>query len=153
ARTILAPTGCELIPQPTVPPRRSVGGLLRFWPKPPATAAPAPRARAAPKPAPALGLGGYAPGDPVRVRGPPDVPAAAPSPDALPGKANQYLMRYCRRLFCGSAATRARVPAEIRDRLVTVGCPLRREFADLPALDEAAGRLGLDPRLNTLVVT
>src|SRR5437660_2331836 len=30
-RTILEPTGFEFVPQPIVPPVRTVGGLLKFW--------------------------------------------------------------------------------------------------------------------------
>src|SRR5687767_1890483 len=30
-KTILEPTGFEFIPQPIVPPLRTIGGLLKFW--------------------------------------------------------------------------------------------------------------------------
>lgn len=152
-RTILEPTGYEFIPQPIVPPRRSVGGLLRFWTHWRATADLVKKAIAERKPAAVLGLGGYAAGVAVKLGGKADLPASILNPDVIPGKANQYLMRYCRRVFCGFDASRERVPQEIREKVVTVGCPLRQEFQNLPAHDEAAERLGLDPRLSTLVVT
>lgn len=152
-RTILEPTGYEFIPQPIVPPRRSVGGLLRFWTKWRATADLVKKVVAQRKPAAVLGLGGYAAGVAVKFGGKGDLPVAILNPDVIPGKANQYLTRYCQRIFCGFESTQSHVPQEIRDRFQTVGCPLRREFASLPAREEAAERLGLDSRLNTLVVT
>lgn len=152
-RTILEPTGYEFIPQPIVPPRRSVGGLLRFWTKWRATADLVRRTIGERRPAAVLGLGGYAAGVAVKLGGKAKIPAAILNPDVIPGKANQYLMRYCRAVFCGFEATRQHVPPDIRDRCRTVGCPLRQEFRSLPDSEEAADRLELDSRLNTLVVT
>jgi UDP-N-acetylglucosamine--N-acetylmuramyl-(pentapeptide) pyrophosphoryl-undecaprenol N-acetylglucosamine transferase len=38
-------------------------------------------------------------------------------------------------------------------KLVMTGCPIRTDLQNLPPRDEAAARLGLNPILNTLVIT
>src|SRR5438445_11315935 len=66
-RTILEPTGFEFIPQPIVPPRRSVGGLLKFfrsWRETKDLVKQVLRER---KPTAVLGLGGYAAGVAVKL--------------------------------------------------------------------------------------
>ena len=155
-RAILEPTGFEFRPQPIVPPRRSVGGLLRFWAKWRATNDLVRRVIDERKPAAVLGLGGYAAGVAIKLAGGSKrnaIPAAILNPDVIPGRANLYLMRFCQRVFCGFEATVEHVPAEHRDKCEVVGCPLRGDLLSLPKKEEAAKRLGLDPILNTLVVT
>lgn len=154
-RVVLEPTGFEFITQPIVPPRKSVGGLLRFWQRWRATNDLVRHVLNERKPLAVLGLGGYAAGVAVKLAADKKrkIPAAILNPDVVPGKANLYLMRYCQRVFCGFEATLDHVPANHKDKCRVVGCPLRPEMNDLPDRAEAALRLGLDPRLNTLVVT
>ena len=152
-RVILEPSGFDFAPQPIVPPRRSVGGLLKFWQAWRATTDQVKRTLAERNPVAALGLGGYAAGVAVKQAAQAGVPTAILNPDVIPGKANAYLMRRCRRVFCGFDDTLGHVPEPHRDKCVVVGCPLRPAFASLPDRDAARDRLKLDRRLNTLVVT
>ena len=152
-RAILEPTGFEFIPQPIVPPRKSIGGLLRFWNKWRSTNDLVRGVLLDRAPAGVLGLGGYAAGVAVKEVAKAGLPAAILNPDVIPGKANLYLMRYCRRVFAGFEATLEHVPREHREKCRVVGCPLRTDLSPLPSREEAARRLGLDPILNTLVVT
>ena len=119
-RTILEPTGYEWTPQPIVPPHRSVGGLLKFWREWRATNDLVRGILKDRKPAAVLGLGGYAAGVAVKLGGKRDLPAAILNPDVIPGKANLYLMRFCRTVFCGFDETPAerprRVPRFMRGR-------------------------------------
>ena len=100
-----------------------------------------------------LGLGGYAAGAAVKLAARAGVPAAILNPDVIPGRANRYLMRFVRRVCCGFDATAGHVDDAHRAKLTTTGCPILRAFADRPDRRTAAAALGLDPRLQTLVVT
>src|SRR5882724_4034181 len=93
-RTILEPTGFEFLPQPIVPPVRTVGGLLKFWSAWRATKDMLRKQFRRRKPAAILGLGGYAAGVAVKMASHRRIPAAILNPDVIPGKANQYLLRY-----------------------------------------------------------
>ena len=97
--TILKPTGFEFIAQPIVPPGKSIGGLLRFWTKWRLTNDLVRGVLIDREVAGVLGLGGYAAGVAVKICAKQDLAAAILNPDVIPGKANQYLMRYCRRIF------------------------------------------------------
>src|SRR5690606_2654898 len=99
-----------------------------------------------------LGLGGYAAGVAVKIAGQQGIPTAILNPDVLPGKANQYLMRYAHAVCCQFEQTRQHVPAAHHAKLRVTGCPIRDSIRQLPPRDEAMARLGLDRRLNTLVV-
>ncbi len=152
-RVILEPTGVEYVPQPIVPPRKSVGGILRFWQAWRATNDLVKRLLDERQPAAVLGLGGYAAGVAVKVAGKRGIPAAILNPDVVPGRANLYLMPSCRRVYAGYEATLEHVPAEHRERCLVTGCPLRKNARPPVDRAEAAKRLGLDPRLSTLVIT
>ena len=152
-RTILADTGYEFLAQPIVPPRRSVGGLLRFWRAWRSTHELVQRVLDERRPAAVLGLGGYAAGAAVRAAAKRGVPTAILNPDVVPGRANQFLFAHVREVFCQFEQTRAHVPAEHRSKLYITGCPIRPEITARPARDAAAARLGLSPTLQTLVVT
>jgi UDP-N-acetylglucosamine--N-acetylmuramyl-(pentapeptide) pyrophosphoryl-undecaprenol N-acetylglucosamine transferase len=152
-KVILEPTGFEFIPQPIVPPKRSIGGLLRFFESWRKTKDQVSQILTQRSPAAVIGLGGYAAGVAVKVAAKRGIPTGILNPDVIPGKANQYLMRYARAVFCQFAAAVDHVPAEHRGKLKITGCPIRSVFAKLPARADAAARLELDPLLNTLVVT
>src|SRR5439155_21951453 len=99
-RVILESAGFEFIPQPIVPPVRTVGGLLKFWRSWRETKDLVRKVRRERKPAAVLGLGGYAAGVAVKSAAVHDIPTAILNPDVIPGKANQYLMRYTRFVCC-----------------------------------------------------
>ena len=153
-RVILEPTGFEFIPQPIVPPVRTVGGLLRFWKSWRETKDLVRKTLRDRRPAAVLGLGGYAAGVAVKLAAERGVPAAVLNPDVVPGKANQYLMQFVKRICCQFAKTADYVRSpEHKRKLDVTGCPIRSDIRNLPDRREAASRLGLDPLLNTLVVT
>src|ERR1051326_3828144 len=87
-RLILEPTGFEFVPQPIVPPKKTVGGLLRFWKSWRETKDQVKQTMRRLKPAAILGLGGYAAGVAVKYCAQHKVPAALINPDVIPGKAN-----------------------------------------------------------------
>lgn len=153
-RVILEPTGFDFIPQPIVPPIRTIGGLLKFWKGWRETKDLLRRVLKEHQPSAVLGLGGYAAGVAVKLAALRGIPASVLNPDVIPGKANQYLMRYVQAVFCQFDATAAHVAAEHRVKLRVVGCPIRSDLAH-PTVDreQAAARLGIDPRLQTLVIT
>ena len=152
-RVILQAAGFEFVPQPIVPPARSVGGLLKFWKSWRETKDLVRQRLREDKPAAVLGLGGYAAGVAVKTAALRKIPTAIINPDVIPGKANQYLMRYTRRVCCQFEQTRRlcqpRVSPEARDHRMPD--PNRHSCASARA--EAAPRLGLDPKLNTLAIT
>src|SRR3954463_17776 len=152
-RVILEPTGFEFIPQPIVPPIRTVGGLLRFWKSWRETKDLVKKTLRERRPAAVLGLGGYAAGVAVKLAAQKGVPAAVLNPDVVPGKANQYLMQYVRRVCCQFEQTREHVAPAHRDKLLVTGCPIRADLRTPPPREQAIARLGLDPLLRTLVVT
>lgn len=152
-RTILESTGYEFAVQPIVPPRRSMGGLLRFWRAWRQTQDLVRQLIKDRQPAGVLGLGGYAAGVAVRSAAKRNIATAVLNPDVIPGKANQFLFQHVQKVFCQFAATRERVPPAQRDKLVITGCPIRADITTPPPRDEAMRRLGLDPLLQTLVVT
>ena len=152
-RIILDPTGFEYIAQPIVPPDRSMTGLLKFWKSWRETKDLVTRIIKDRSPALVLGLGGYAAGVAVKLAGARKIPAALINPDVIPGKANQYLMRYVSQIYCQFEETHQHVAAIHRDKIIVTGCPIRTDLRHLPTRAEAMARLGLDPVLQTLVVT
>jgi UDP-N-acetylglucosamine--N-acetylmuramyl-(pentapeptide) pyrophosphoryl-undecaprenol N-acetylglucosamine transferase len=153
-RVILEPTGFEFIPQPIVPPIRTVGGLLRFWKSWRETKDLVRKTLRDRRPAAVLGLGGYAAGVAVKLAAQKGVPAAVLNPDVVPGKANQYLMQFVSRICCQFDKTADYVKSsEHKRKLEFTGCPIRSDIRDRPDRRQAMQRLGLDPLLSTLVVT
>ncbi|MDB5288919.1 MAG: UDP-N-acetylglucosamine--N-acetylmuramyl-(pentapeptide) pyrophosphoryl-undecaprenol, partial [Phycisphaerales bacterium] len=65
-KVILEPTGFEFIPQPIVPPVKTIGGLLKFWKSWRETKDLVRKILRERRPAVALGLGGYAAGVAIR---------------------------------------------------------------------------------------
>ena len=93
-RIILEPSGFPFITQPIVPPNKTVPGLLRFWKSWRETKDLIRQHIRKDRPAAILGLGGYAAGVAVKYCATHKIPAAILNQDVIPGKANQYLMRY-----------------------------------------------------------
>jgi UDP-N-acetylglucosamine--N-acetylmuramyl-(pentapeptide) pyrophosphoryl-undecaprenol N-acetylglucosamine transferase len=152
-KIILQPTGFEFIPQPIVPPVRTISGLLRFWKGWRETKDLVKQTLRRTNPVAVLGLGGYAAGVAVKLASQAGIPGAIINPDVIPGKANQYLMKYVTAVCCQFKETEQYVSADQRPKLKTTGCPIRPEIISRPARAEAAQRLGLHPSLLTLVVT
>lgn len=152
-RTILEPTGYEFVAQPIVPPQRSVGGLLKFWRSWRETKDLVRKIMKERSPVAALGLGGYAAGVAVRYAAEKGLPAAIVNPDVIPGKANQYLLSHVTKVCCQFDETAQHVSAGQRHKLVTTGCPVRREFIEMPDRTAAAAVFGLRPDLATVVIT
>jgi UDP-N-acetylglucosamine--N-acetylmuramyl-(pentapeptide) pyrophosphoryl-undecaprenol N-acetylglucosamine transferase len=152
-RVILGPTGFEFVEQPIVPPRKSVGGLLRFWKAWRETSDLVQRLLVERPASAVLGLGGYAAGVAVKHAAAAGTPAGVLNPDVVPGKANAYLMRRVGSVFCGFEATLPHVAEAERDKCVVTGCPLRKELVRPRDAAEAKRALGLDADLSTLVVT
>lgn len=152
-RVILEPTGFEFIEQPIERPTRSVGGLLRFWKSWRETKELVRKVLKERAPDSVVGLGGYAAGVAVKLAGAANIPAALINPDVIPGKANQYLMKHAAAVCCQFEQTTKHVSSSKRPKLRFTGCPIRRNIVDLPPKAEAAARLGLNPLLNTLMVT
>ena len=152
-RTILSSTGFDFIPQSIVPPVKTIAGLLRFWKSWRETQELVRRILKSHQPVFVLGLGGYAAGAAVRIAGRRGVPAGILNQDVIPGKANQFLMRHVKAVFCQYEQTRQHVSSSHQHRLRVTGCPIRADIRKLPTRESAAERLGIDPSLNTLVVT
>lgn len=152
-KVILEPTGFEFIPQPIVPPVRSVGGLLKFWKSWRDTKDIVKKTIKERRPLAVLGLGGYAAGVAVKEGAQRKLKAAILNPDVIPGKANQYLLQYVDTVCCQFSETAEHVEEKHRGKLRITGCPVRTDILELPSRDAAIARLGLDPAMQTLVVT
>ncbi len=152
-QTILGPTGYEFVPQPIVPPVRSIGGLVRFWRGWRETADLVTRLLDERKPACVIGLGGYGAGVAVKYAAKRKVPTVLINPDVVPGKANKYLLQFAHAVCCQFEATKHYLPASQHGKIRVTGCPIRASLLTLPSRAEAAQRFGLDPTLHTVVVT
>lgn len=156
-RVILEPTGFEFIPQPILPkpPVRlgSAGALLRFWRSWRETKDVVRALLRERRPAAVLGLGGYAAGAAVKLAASQGIPCAVLNPDVVPGQANLFLTRFVQAVCCQFEATAQYLGSADRSKLQVTGCPIRADIARPPERAEAAGRLGLDPNRNTLLVT
>lgn len=156
-RVILVPTGFDFLAQPIVPPPtwsvRSAGHLLKFWKSWRETTDQVKAVLKEKKPAAVLGLGGYAAGVAVKLAAVEGIPTAILNPDVIPGKANQFLMKYARAVCCQFEQTGEHVSPEKREKLKFTGCPIRSDITALPPRGEAGQRLQVDPKLKTLVIT
>jgi UDP-N-acetylglucosamine--N-acetylmuramyl-(pentapeptide) pyrophosphoryl-undecaprenol N-acetylglucosamine transferase len=152
-KVILEPTGFEFIPQPIMPLVRSISGLLRFYKGWRETVDLVRKVIDERRPAAVLGLGGYAAGAAVKIAAKGGMPTAILNPDVIPGKANQYLMRYTKAVCCQFTQTAEHVAPEHQAKLKVTGCPIRGEITRAPDRAGALSRLELQPNLSTLVVT
>jgi UDP-N-acetylglucosamine--N-acetylmuramyl-(pentapeptide) pyrophosphoryl-undecaprenol N-acetylglucosamine transferase len=152
-RTILTAAGFEFVPQPIVPLVKTLGGVLKFsrgWRE---TREMNRKLRRQYRPAAVLGLGGYAAGVAVRYLASRKIPSAILNPDVIPGRANQFLMKSATAVCCQFEQTAQHVGPQHRAKLRVTGCPIRLDMVTLPSREAAAARLGLDPLVNTLVIT
>jgi UDP-N-acetylglucosamine--N-acetylmuramyl-(pentapeptide) pyrophosphoryl-undecaprenol N-acetylglucosamine transferase len=152
-RVILEAAQLQFIPQPIVPPVKTVGGLLTFWKSWRETKDLVSQEIAKGKPAAVLGLGGYAAGVAVKTASLKKIPTAIINPDVIPGKANLYLARYTKHICCQFEQSANYFSSSQRSKVKVTGCPIRSDIANLPPRAQAAARLGLDPRLMTLAIT
>jgi UDP-N-acetylglucosamine--N-acetylmuramyl-(pentapeptide) pyrophosphoryl-undecaprenol N-acetylglucosamine transferase len=152
-RVILSPTGFEFIPQPIVPWKKSISGTLRFARHFGETWDLVRKVLKEHKPAAVLGLGGYAAGLAVKLAARKKIPTALLNPDVIPGEANRLLIKQAAAVCCQFQQTAEHVDPAQHCKLKVTGCPIRSQIRHLPPRESAAGRLSLDPMLNTLVVT
>jgi UDP-N-acetylglucosamine--N-acetylmuramyl-(pentapeptide) pyrophosphoryl-undecaprenol N-acetylglucosamine transferase len=103
------------------------------------------------KPAAVLGTGGFAAAPLVKEASKAGIRTAMLNPDAVPGKANRYLGQYVDVVFTQFDSTAGGFAPEIARRAKTVGCPIRRGFADADC-NEAIEHFSLDPNRKTLLV-
>jgi UDP-N-acetylglucosamine--N-acetylmuramyl-(pentapeptide) pyrophosphoryl-undecaprenol N-acetylglucosamine transferase len=147
------PAAFEFIQQPIIPWKKSISGTLRFAKALRETWEVVRKTIKERKPAAVLGLGGYAAGLAVRMAAGKKIPTAILNPDVLPGTANKMLIKRTDVVCCQFPQTAEHVDPALRAKLVVTGCPIRSDIRHLPSRQEAAQRLGLDPPVNTLVVT
>ncbi len=152
-RVILEPTGFEFIPQPVIPWKKSISGTLRFAMALRETWDVVRKLIKDRKPAVVLGLGGYAAGPAVRMASSKAIPTALINPDVIPGAANKLLIKRAAAVCCQFEQTANYVDSSLRTKLQVTGCPIRSDIRHLPPRDQAMSRLGLDPKMDTLVVT
>jgi UDP-N-acetylglucosamine--N-acetylmuramyl-(pentapeptide) pyrophosphoryl-undecaprenol N-acetylglucosamine transferase len=152
-RVILEPTGFEFIPQPIVPPVKSISGLLRFYKSWRETKDQVRELFASRKPSAVLGLGGYAAGVAVKKAAKGGIPTAVLNPDVIPGKANKFLLKDVSAVCCQFDATAKYLGGAARSKVKVTGCPIRADIINLPPRAQAAARLGIDPMLQTLLIT
>jgi UDP-N-acetylglucosamine--N-acetylmuramyl-(pentapeptide) pyrophosphoryl-undecaprenol N-acetylglucosamine transferase len=150
-RVILEPTGFEFIAQPIVPPR--LVDVLKFFLAYRETREVVNRVLGERRPAVVVGLGGYAAGVAVKFAARKKIPTVILNPDVIPGKANQYLMRYSKVICCQFEQSKPNIPAEHREKIRVTGCPIRKDILRFPARADASKALEVDPAKPTLVVT
>lgn len=97
-----------------------------------------------------VALGGYAAGPAGHVAAKRGIPVVLLNPDALPGRANRFLLKRAdivvtQWAFIGAGEALAK-------RVRILGCPVRRELVGRRR-EEGAARLGIDAARKTLVVT
>jgi len=151
-RVILEATGFEFIPQPVIPWKKSISGTLRFAMALRETWDMVRKLIKDRKPAVVLGLGGYAAGAAVRAASK-KIPTALINPDVIPGAANKLLIKRAAAVCCQFEQTADFVDPSLRSKLKVTGCPIRGDIRQLPPRDQAMARLGLNPKMDTLVVT
>lgn len=107
------------------------------------------------RPAVVVGTGGYASGPAVHAAVGMGIPTFLLNPDAVPGRANQYLATRSsvHAVFAQWEVTRRHFPRHAR--VEVTGCPVRSAFRGGSATDVRAIResFGLDPSRRVLLVT
>jgi UDP-N-acetylglucosamine--N-acetylmuramyl-(pentapeptide) pyrophosphoryl-undecaprenol N-acetylglucosamine transferase len=98
-----------------------------------------------------VALGGYAAGPASYVAAKRGIPVVLLNPDALPGLANRFLLKRAD-VVVTQWPLAAAYQGAIKGKAKALGCPIRPELVERSRVDGAA-RLGVDPAVNTLVVT
>lgn len=150
-RRVLEPAGCGYVVQPVRPiPSNPLAwpGFLMTWRR---SLALARKLIDDVRPAAVLGLGGYAAGPVVRVAAARGIRCGLLNPDAIPGKANQYLAGRAERIFTQFASTADCFPASVREKVAPVGCPVRPSLLGADR-ERSRAELGLRGDRKTLVV-
>lgn len=149
-RQLLEPTDYAQIEQPVQPftmhPLRLPGFLLT-WQRSVAAAREFLRKQSVRA---VLGLGGYAAGPPVVAARKLGLPTAILNPDAIPGRANQYLARRAALVVLQWEVSRRHFSPETA--CAALGCPIRSAFGTATR-DEGCRRFNLDIARPVLVVT
>jgi UDP-N-acetylglucosamine--N-acetylmuramyl-(pentapeptide) pyrophosphoryl-undecaprenol N-acetylglucosamine transferase len=76
-----------------------------------------------------LGLGGFASGPAMKAAAKYGLPVAILNPDALPGRANLFGMKYADRIFLQWQASQ-RYFGKYAKKCVVSGCPIRKDFSE-----------------------
>lgn len=150
-RRILDPQPYAVIPQPVRPLPRGLPelpGFLKAWFS---SMAQAREMVGDLRPAGVLGLGGFAAGPMVRRAAAKGIRTAFLNPDAVPGKANQYLARHVEAIFTQFESTRRHFPPRLQGKVRPVGCPIRTSLLGADRA-EAIRHFELDAARKTLLV-
>ncbi|RYG39674.1 undecaprenyldiphospho-muramoylpentapeptide beta-N-acetylglucosaminyltransferase, partial [bacterium] len=97
-----------------------------------------------------LGMGGFTSLPPVYAGHKLGLKTFVHDSNARPGRSNVMTSRFCSKVFLGLEPAKAFFPD--RETVVT-GTPVRPEIIDLPSLEDAAARFGLEVGRPTIVVT
>jgi UDP-N-acetylglucosamine--N-acetylmuramyl-(pentapeptide) pyrophosphoryl-undecaprenol N-acetylglucosamine transferase len=158
-RKILDPLPYGIVPQTVRPIPRSLGAIWPFVRDYVRSARLARDLVADLKPKAVVGLGGFAAVPVVGQAAKVGIPTALLNPDAVSGKANQWLAKRAGVIFTQFESTAAAFAENIRAKVRCVGCPIRPEFAPAgvrrdAGADAAEGKLffQLDPAKKTLLV-
>ena len=98
-----------------------------------------------------LGLGGYASVPAMKAAKQLGVPVVMINPDALPGKANKFAMKYADKI-CVQWQGAVDYFGKMKDKCIVTGCPVR-EGIGKGNREVALEALGLDVSKKTLVIT
>lgn len=139
-RRILDPLPHGIIVQPVKPLPRTFPAAVKFLRTWLASTALARDAMRDLKPAAVLGLGGFAAGPMVKESARRGIRTGLLNPDAVPGKANQFLARRVNVIFTQFPETTACFLPEIQSRVRPAGCPIRSVFARSDAATVEARR-------------
>lgn len=150
-RRILGPTAYAFVPQPIRPLPKGiiqVPGFLWAWVR---SGSLARRLIGDLCPAGVLGLGGFAAAPVVKVASRAGVRTAMLNPDAVVGRANQYLAGRVDAIFTQFESTALTLGSAASAKVRCVGCPIRRELLDA-SRDEAIQYFELLSDRKTLLI-
>ncbi|HEY4328470.1 MAG TPA: UDP-N-acetylglucosamine--N-acetylmuramyl-(pentapeptide) pyrophosphoryl-undecaprenol N-acetylglucosamine transferase, partial [Phycisphaerae bacterium] len=99
-----------------------------------------------------VALGGYAAGPAAYVAAKRGVPVVLLNPDALPGRANRFLLKRADVVVTQWPLAKE-YEAGVKGKVMPLGCPIRRGLVSGISREEAGRKLGVDGSLKTLVVT